>query len=228
MAQIEERLLDGRLQAGDRLPSERDLSALLGVSRPSLRESLRVLEALGIVEIKLGGGSEGGTSLVSKPGAGLVNVLKLQLALGHFGEMDVLETRIALETWCVEEAAKRASETDFEALDSILDEMDAPDIPTAEFNRLDTAFHVRIAESTGNALTAHLMQSLRVAINKQMISAYARLENWREDAKAVRSQHREIVAALRAHDADLAVKLVRSHITDFYNLGKAGKTARPD
>src|SRR4051812_34402795 len=76
MSQFEERILDGRLKAGDHLPSERDLAIQLGVSRPSLRESLRVLEALGIVEIRRGGGSDGGALLVGTPGIGMVNLLK--------------------------------------------------------------------------------------------------------------------------------------------------------
>jgi DNA-binding FadR family transcriptional regulator len=65
MAQIEDRILAGDLSAGDHLPDERDLSARLGVSRPSLRESLRVLEALGILEIRRGG--DGGAVLAGTP-----------------------------------------------------------------------------------------------------------------------------------------------------------------
>lgn len=219
MSQIEERILDGRLKAGDRLPSERELSLLLGVSRPSLRESLRVLEALGIVDIRLGGGPEGGAVLVTSPGAGFVNLLKLQLALGQFSQTDVLETRIALETWSVAEAAYRATADDHRELAAILDEMDDPSIETPEFNRLDAAFHVRIADSTGNALTAHLMGSLRTAINRQMIEAYARLADWRETAKTVRHEHHEILTSLERRDADAAVRQVRQHITSFYQAG---------
>jgi GntR family transcriptional repressor for pyruvate dehydrogenase complex len=219
MAQIEDRILDGRLKAGDKLPSERDLSALLSVSRPSLRESLRVLEALGIVGIRPGGGVEGGAVLVSEPGSGFVNLLKLQLALGQFDQTEVLETRIALETWCCEEAAQRATEQDHTELGLILDRMDDPDITTAEFNRLDATFHVRIAESTGNSLTSHLMGSLRTAINRQMIEAYARLENWKETATVVRREHREIMAAVQRGDANGARQAVSKHIRSFYNLG---------
>jgi GntR family transcriptional repressor for pyruvate dehydrogenase complex len=223
MSQIEERILSGQLKPGDRLPSERDLSSILGVSRPSLRESLRVLESLGILEIHRGGGTDGGAVLVGEPGAGLVNLLKLQLALGHFSQTDVLETRIVLECWSLAEAAVRATDADHRELEEILDRMDSPDIETPEFNSLDTAFHVKIAESTGNALTAHLMGSLRVAINRQMIDAYASLENWRENAKAVRAQHREMLEALRARQAERAVQLVRDHIKEFYNLGKVNQ-----
>lgn len=219
MAQIEERILDGRLKAGDKLPSERDLAALLGVSRPSLRESLRVLEALGIVEIRPGGGAEGGAVLVGEPGSGFVNLLKLQLALGQFDQTDVLETRIALETWCCEEAAVRATEQDHKELGLILDLMDDPDITTTEFNRLDAAFHVRIAESTGNSLTSHLMGSLRIAINRQMIEAYARLENWKKTATAVRREHREILEAIQRREPTAARQAVGDHIRSFYNLG---------
>ena len=227
MAQIEERILDGRLKAGDKLPSERDLSALLNVSRPSLRESLRVLEALGIVDIRPGGGADGGAVLVAEPGSGFINLLKLQLALGQFDQTEVLETRIALETWCCEEAAQRATEEDLAELEQILDRMEDPEISTPEFNRLDAAFHVRIAESTGNSLTAHLMGSLRTAINRQMIEAYARLENWRETAKVVRSEHREILAAIRRREADAARRAVGDHIRSFYNIENATAKKQP-
>jgi GntR family transcriptional repressor for pyruvate dehydrogenase complex len=223
MSQIEERILDGRLKAGDHLPSERDLAIQLGVSRPSLRESLRVLEALGIVEIRRGGGSDGGALLVGTPGIGMVNLLKLQISLGHFSQNDVLETRLALETWSCAEAAAHATPEDHAELAAILDRMDDPSIQAAEFNRLDATFHVRIAESSGNALTAHLMGSLREAINRQMIEAYARLENWRETAKAVRQEHRDILDAIRRRDRDAAVHLVQDHITDFYNNGRIGE-----
>ncbi|GAA5030876.1 FadR/GntR family transcriptional regulator [Microbacterium fluvii] len=222
MQQIEDRILDGRLKAGDRLPSERDLAASLGVSRPSLREALRVLEALGIVDIRPGGGSEGGAVLVGTPGPGFVNLLKLQLALGHFSRTNVLETRIALESWSCQEAAYRSDDHDHAELASILDAMDDPAITTGEFNRLDTAFHVRIAESTGNALIAHLMGSLRIAVNRQMIEAYAALPDWRETAKTVRHEHREILESIQDGDAAESVERVRAHIQSFYALGTVG------
>lgn len=217
MAQIEDRILAGELSAGDHLPNERDLSALLGVSRPSLRESLRVLEALGVLEIRRGG--DGGAVLVGTPGPGFVNLLKLQLALGQFSQTDVLHTRIALETWCCREAAISATDEDLDDLERILDQMDDPTIEAATFNALDAAFHVRIAESTGNQLTAHLMQSLRIAINRQMVAAYARLEDWRETAKTVRAEHRDILRTLRDRDPEGAAAHVRDHIQSFYDNG---------
>jgi len=227
MSQIEERILDGRLKAGDHLPSERDLAVLLGVSRPSLRESLRVLEALGVVDIRRGGGADGGAVLVGTPGPGFVNLLKLQLALGHFSSTDVLDTRTALETWSCTEAAGRSSGADHEELAAILDQMDDPSIEAKEFNRLDTAFHVRIAESTGNTLTAHLMGSLRTAINRQMIEAYERLEDWRATAVVVRREHRSILDAITRRDAAEASRLVSEHIHDFYKIGNVGGTYPP-
>ncbi len=222
MAQIEERILSGQLKAGDHLPSERDLAALLGVSRPSLRESLRVLEALGVIDIRRGGGPDGGAVLVREPGSGFVSLLRLQLALGHFTQSNVLDTRLALEMWSCREAAARASRDDIAALSEILDDMDAADVSATEFNRLDTAFHVRIAESTGNALTAHLMRSLRIAINRQMMDAYANLPDWQATAVVVRAEHRAILAAIADGDGDAAERLVEEHITSFYREGSVG------
>lgn len=221
MAQIEQRILEGKLRPGDHLPSERELAALLGVSRPSLRESLRVLEALGVVEIRRGG-YEGGAILQSAPGPGLVNLLKLQLALAHFSWTDVQETRLALEMWSANEAAYRSNETDHRELAEILDRMDDPEIETSEFNSLDAEFHMRISQSTGNALTAHFMMSLRTAIHRQMIEMYAALDDWRETAKTVRCEHRAILKSIVDRNGPLAVQLMTSHICDFYSLKMSG------
>ena len=217
MAQIEERILDGRLKAGDTLPSERDLAVSLGVSRPSLRESLRVLEALGVVEIRRGG--EGGAVLVQTPGSGMVNLLKLQIGLAQFSWKDVLETRLALEAWSVEEAAYRSTDADHRELAAILDRMDDASIEAGEFNRLDAAFHMRIAESTGNALTAHFMGSLRTAIHRQMVEPYAELTDWPTTAVTERREHREILERLEAGDGKAAARAVQAHISDFYKIG---------
>ena len=216
MSQIEARLLSGQLQPGDQLPSERELASLLGVSRSSLRESLRVLEALGIIEVRLGGGPESGAVLRSQPGFGFVRLLQLELAMGHFSSEDVLGTRIALEEWSCGNAAQLATPADIAELGAILDRMDDPQITTGEFNSLDTAFHVRIAEAAGNALTAHLMGSLRLAIRQQMIDAYARLADWRTTAATVRAEHRAILDAIDKRQTDNARTLVREHIRSFY------------
>lgn len=214
IARIEEQILDGRLHVGDQLPAERELAQLLGVSRPSLRESLRVLEALGIVEIRLGG--EGGTFLSSRVSSGFVNVMKLQLALTSFSSDDVVETRLALEAWSCSEATLRRSDDDLRALAKILDEMERPGIPTAEFNRLDTAFHLRIAAATSNPLVAQLMESLRLMIHRSMVERYAQLEDWRLVATTVQQEHRAILDAIETRQTQHAVELVQHHIRSFW------------
>jgi GntR family transcriptional regulator, transcriptional repressor for pyruvate dehydrogenase complex len=222
MSQIEAQLLSGQLKAGDQLPSERELSGLLGVSRSSLRESLRVLEALGIIEVRLGGGPDSGAILRSQPGDGFVRLLQLELALGHFDPRDVLDTRTTLEEWCCANAAMLADDSDIAELGAILDRMDDPEISTADFNDLDTAFHVRIAEAAGNSLTAHMMGSLRLAIRQQMVDAYAQLADWRATAVTVRAEHRRILGAIADHKPDTARPLVRDHIRSFYTRTGAG------
>lgn len=214
IARIEERILDGQLQAGDRLPPEREFAQMLGVSRPSLRESIRVLEALGLVEVRLG--SEGGTFLAAKPGNGFVNVMKPQLALALFHTENVIQTRLALEAWSCEEAASRRSEEQIAELSAILDQMEDPDIPKAEFNRLDAAFHVAISAISGNHLIAQLMESLRLVIHKSMMERYAHLKDWKRTAERVRNEHRQILAAIAEGRGEEAAAHVREHIRSFW------------
>ncbi|MFV0426794.1 MAG: FadR/GntR family transcriptional regulator [Beutenbergiaceae bacterium] len=214
IARIEDQILDGRLRVGDRLPAEREFAHLLGVSRPSLRESLRVLEALGIVEVRLGG--EGGTFLSSKVSSGFVNVMKLQHALAYFSSDNIVEARLALEEWSCGEAARRRQSEDLADLSAILDDMERPEIAVAEFNRLDTAFHIRIASATNNSLVAQLMDSLRLLIQRSMVERYSHLPDWRQTAKTVQHEHRDILAAINSQDRGRAASLVRDHIESFW------------
>ena len=222
MAQIEALLREGKLRPGDQLPSERDLSSLLGISRSSLRESLRVLEALGVIEVRLGGG---GTILRSVPGEGFVLLLQLELSMGHFADADVIGTRMALEAWCCGTAALSATDEDLKELTEILDQMDDPTISAAQFNELDTAFHLRIAKSAGNALTTHLMRSLGVTIRRQITEAYIQLTDWRATAVDVRAEHRGILTAIINKDENSARTLVQEHIASFFLTRHGGVSA---
>src|SRR5664279_6016877 len=105
LARIERDLSAGRLAVGDRLPAERTLAAELGVSRASVREAIRVLEAMGIVRTAVGSGSEAGAVIVADPSAALTAALRLHLATSHFLIADVVATRVLLESWAVQIAA---------------------------------------------------------------------------------------------------------------------------
>ena len=77
---VEDELVAGRLPVGGRLPPERTLAAQLGVSRPSVREGIRILEAMGLVRIAVGRGPEAGAVVVAEPAAGIGSALRLHLA----------------------------------------------------------------------------------------------------------------------------------------------------
>ncbi|GII98332.1 GntR family transcriptional repressor for pyruvate dehydrogenase complex [Sediminihabitans luteus] len=107
LAAIEHDLAAGRWALGARLPSERALAEELGVSRPSVREAVRILEAMGIVRTAVGSGPEAGATVIDRPAAGLGAAVRLHVASGTLPVADVVGTRVLLETWAVGEAARR-------------------------------------------------------------------------------------------------------------------------
>jgi len=86
---------------GDRLPSERAFSDEFEVSRASVREALRVLEAMGIVRRSTGSGPESGAILIDKPAAGLGSAMRLHIASGATSVRDVVEMRLLIEKWAL-------------------------------------------------------------------------------------------------------------------------------
>ncbi len=215
IAEIEGRLESGSLRAGDRLPPERQLAEALGVSRNAVREAMRVLEAIGIVEAGTGSGPSSGSTIVRDSIGGLATVLRLHLQVASFSTDDLLEIRLLIERLAARKAADAASLDDIAGLRALVDQMRDVDV-IAEYNDLDTRFHAQIAEISGNALASVLMAAMRQALRQAMVSAFERLDDPRATMRKLTNEHAAIVDVIASGDGDRASQAIADHICGFY------------
>lgn len=213
---IEEQILRGALRVGDRLPPERELATLLKVSRPAVREGLRMLEAQGVLRMGVGTGPESGTVITAVHDEALTQLLRLHVALSRFSHSDVVEARVMLERWSVRLAALHATEADRDRMRGLLDTMDDPALPPAEFNECDTMFHVALAEASGNPLVADMTTAIRGAIRHTILDALQDVASWPDTAARLRTEHRAIFKAVDAGDAEAAADAVEAHVRGFF------------
>ncbi|MGY0023848.1 FadR/GntR family transcriptional regulator [Streptomyces sp. cg35] len=195
---------EGGLRAGDRLPTERDLAARLGVSRASVKQAIVVLEVQGLVEARHGGGTylmrDSLDNVVVEPVESLV-ARKKRLP-------DVLEAREALETKLAELAAERRTDADLTALRSALDHM-ARDIEAGGLGiEGDRLFHAAVTAAAHSALLAAFMREIDEPI------AESRTESLRQPRRPGRSlaQHRAILDAIEAGQGRGAAAAMRRHV----------------
>lgn len=222
LQRVESDLAAGRLRLGDRLPGERALAAELEVSRPSVREAVRVLEAMGVVRTAVGSGPQAGAIIVAEPSSPLTSTLRLHLATRHLPMGHIVQTRVLMESWAVRESAGRAEPGEIEAIGRLLDAMDEPDLPRERFHLLDAEFHVALAALAGNVLVSTIMASLREAIHGYVMDAAPNLPDWSAAADGLRREHRAVLAAIEAGEADLAAERVAAHIEGFYRATRLG------
>ncbi len=211
--QIAERISLGELSPGDQLPSERALAGQMEISRPTVREALKVLVDSGVVEVRPGAG--GGAFVTSE----FVPREVLRRAEMRIGEVaGVLEARRLLEPRVAQLAAMHGREADFSAMQKTLDRQaaiaHAPERFLANEDRflaLDVQFHLGIARATGNATIVGLMRSLlrQLEIARDMAmhvpaSVERSLEIHAETIAAIRSgDMRRIDAIMDVHLAQL-------------------------
>lgn len=216
LGQLETLIHEGQLNAGDRLPSERALSEMLQVSRPSVREALRVLDAMDIITVRTGVGSGGGTKISDKLGPMISRLMRLYMALGHFDLDNVLETRRLLEEEAVRVASTKRTDEQLAGMDKLLAQMDDQVEDRERYLSLDGKFHVAVALASSNPLLAHLMGSMRDAVTENLVKAHIDESEWPRLAGKAQQNHRRLVEALRAGDADTAAQCVGQHV-DFYD-----------
>ena len=216
LAQLEEAIADGRIAPGDRLPSERELAQQFGVARTSVREALRVLEALGVIGARPG--SERGAMMISGSGNAFRDVLRFQLALQQISVSSLVEFRIVIESWAASAAAQHATVDDTPRLRSLVDAMAQSELGATEFHVLDAEFHLAIARLSRNDLLVLVLEGLRSAIERAMRQALilAGRSDWPLVRARLVGEHEGIVSAIEAHEPGKAAELVAAHIRGFY------------
>lgn len=210
---IADQILDGvqkgAFPAGKPLPAERLLAERLGVSRGSVREAIRVLEQIGIVEARMGSGT-----FVVDGGSGKVAVLRAQLALiGEHSPLDVIVARRAVEPTCARLAATVARASD---VDLIRDTVGAlarlADAGEDGFDA-DLEFHLAVAGAAGNPVLLLLVERL-VAIMRRSPWSDLKHASRLEPEGALRDvrEHRAVLDAIAARDADGAERAMLDHL----------------
>lgn len=197
----------GEFAAGSRLPPERELAGLLGVSRTSVREAIIALEISGRVEVRVGTGI-----FVACSPAHMAPAARPTVADSGVGPFELLAARAVIEGETAALAAKHARRADLVALRETIARMHEHAEDTAERDAADRAFHVRIAAASGNGALAHAVASLWDLRRGEL---WSRIEVHFHTA-ALRAKtlddHEAIVAALAARDPDAARKAMHRHL----------------
>lgn len=201
--QISELIASGELAEGSRLPSERELAAQLGVSRPSVREAIIALEIAGKVEVR------GGAGVVVAPRR------PVALTTGSFegqGPFELLRARELIECGIVAEAARCATAQDLDAIRAAVDEMQRRHDLQLSFDASDREFHVSIARATHNAA---LVAVVRDAWDLGRGAIWKRMEHHFQTADlrtSILHDHRMISESLDARDPRRARSRMQRHL----------------
>jgi GntR family transcriptional repressor for pyruvate dehydrogenase complex len=204
--QLREAIYSGRIRPGERLPGERRLCEELGVGRPTLREALRSLEAVGLIEVRPGKG--GGSYAATPPASTVGDALAALVNLRGASLEDLAEFRVDFESENASWAARRAEAGDIAALRSLADQARAA---AAEgIVELDVRWHEALARATQNRLRIGIALGIHDAVLRRHQAAV------RPDLEAVIPTIPEDMAAITeavaAGDADGARRLMRAHI----------------
>ncbi|GLZ07808.1 GntR family transcriptional regulator [Actinomadura sp. NBRC 104412] len=205
--QIKEAIHAGRLRPGDGLPSERELTQRFGISRVTVRDALRTLEATGLIEIRVG--ARGG-AFVRVPGPehvgdGFTNMM----LLSDLSPEEVTEARMIIERGAVPLACRRRTDDDLAALDEICDRS----VTAVEEGRHDVAlsaeFHIRLASCAHNDAIELLVNSFQ----EPLLMSLSRAMDVAPEmgARGVR-EHRALVEAIRRQDVAAADRLMSAHL----------------
>ena len=205
--QIKLAIREGRLGPGDQLPPERDLTRQLGVSRVSVRDALRMLEASGLIEVRVG--ARGG-AFVTAPAPHLVGEgLADMLMLAEATPAEVTEARMVFELGMLELACARRDDGDLVELDAICDRAEAALAAGVYDASISAEFHARLARCAHNtaiALVGELFQGPLVRSLQQ-----ARRADPQMGEKGA-LEHRALVDAVRLRDAAAAKRILAAHL----------------
>ena len=219
--QIRDALFVGKLRAGDKLPTERELSVQFKTSRTSVREALRSLEQQGVIQIRKG--ASGGIFVIDIDHRPVTKSLQTLLQLRKISINNIAEVRLIFEPHAARLAAERASREDIRELKEVV-EMMGEKVRTRELPRsYDLKFHKLIARATGNPVLEMLAESMLEVASK----AITELNPSIDTLTHVLSCHHKVVNAVSNRDGALAFRAMHEHIIDVQaRLAKQARNSR--
>lgn len=206
--QIKALIAKGDLKPGERIPSERDMATLLGVSRPSVREAIMVLEAMGLIESRQGGG----TYVRSLTENALADPLSSMVEKDPQLLQALVEVRKGIESWSAFLAASRATGEEIEQLGELFREMERQAASGGWDPNIDSRFHYVITNATHNTLQLHVLNTIHGLFEATIhvtLSEFYRRQGY---LQPLLEQHRAIYEAIAAHDPHLARQKMMDHL----------------
>jgi GntR family transcriptional repressor for pyruvate dehydrogenase complex len=207
--QIRSSILAGEFAPGDKLPPERELAEMFGVSRPSVREALNVLASSGLVMSYQGGGTVVKSLVESSSANPLSELIRVQ----QDRALDVIEVRKCMESWTAWYAAERSLPEDIRRMEELIAGMKHNLELKQPSEDLDANLHIVIARATHNIVWLHLMQSLFDAMKEFQQTVWRAVYLTHEDHQLLFEHHSSIVQAIRAKAPQAARDAMLRHLT---------------
>jgi DNA-binding FadR family transcriptional regulator len=214
-ANLRRLIIRGELLEGDALPSENELMEQFQVSRPTLREALRVLESEGFVEVRRG--ARGGVRVRVPTEQAAARQIGFLLQHRDTTLRDLYEARVILEAPTAARAAKRRTRSDLQQLEALLERGEAAGDDLAEMLEVHHEFHALIVE-LGGSKTLEILSAMLASILHEAIPSFVRerVEDGerRRLMRRARKSHAELVELIAARDAAGAEELWRKHLDE--------------
>lgn len=227
VAQIREAIYEGKLRNGDKLSSERELCLTFGVSRQTLREALRWLEAMGLIEIRLG--AQGGIFVVEPDGGQAGSAIDALIRFHQATPLELEEFRASFEAETAYWAAQRAEEADLIRLQQIVGQLAQgvanPLTPWAEISDLDLKFHTTVAEASKNRVRLAIMLGVHQAIKRASRALDPLMSD--EVRRSIVEELAAVVRAISQRDPLAAHQHMAAHVRRFAQMEAALPLLRP-
>lgn len=205
--QIQDMILSGKLKKGDKLMSERELSEKMGVSRTSIREAIRVLETMGIIESRQGEGN----FICNNIESSLIQPLSMMFILNNGSYEDILELRNMIELEAVKLAAIRGTEEEFEELKMISQNLINND-ENCDKEGIDKMIHYKIACMSKNFLIKSLYKISLNLLEDFIVNSRQKIVNYYNEEEILNNQHKKICDAIIAREPENAYKYMKEHL----------------
>lgn len=219
---LRDQLVSGHLKTGDRLLPERELAARLGASRPVLREVLRALAAIGVIEIRHGHGS-----VVRQPDfAQFGDVFTMMLAQKADAVDDIMEARIGIERQAIRLACHRARAGDIDRLNAALSQIEATVKDPVSGSEADFAFHQAMTAASHSPTLISLHAAIAVLLRRSHLGRRQRITDLSGIETYLVDHHRRLLSAILDSDIAGADRLIMQHFEIGLEYQRRARTVR--